>query len=105
MIRGVTTVVVLLLSVAVVRADVTVTMTSAVEMEGIPPIAQPPRIVMRIKESIMTIDVEGMGQTISAQVVHAERRLDVSLKPARRTQTILGRRCESSTFVITGHPS
>lgn len=105
MIRAVTTVVAFLLSTAVVRADITVTMTSAVEMEGIPPIDRPPRIVMRIKENSMTIDVEVMDQRISAQVVHAERRLNVSLKPARRTQRILGRRCEASTFVIAGHPS
>jgi hypothetical protein len=61
--------------------------------------------VMRIKENSVTIDVEVMGQTISAPIVHAERRLSVSLKSARRTQTILGRRCEASTFVIAGHPS
>jgi hypothetical protein len=85
-------------------AIVTITMSSSVEMEGIPP-GPPSRIVMKISGNDLTVDVDVTGQVMSTVARKVARPLDVTLTPSGRRQTILGQRCEEDHFIITGRQS
>ena len=85
------------------RATV-LTMNSSVEMEGVP--SRPPsRIIVKISGGSIHVDVETMGQVISAESLPRAVPLEVSLAPAGRTQAILGRECEAFNFIIPGRSS
>jgi hypothetical protein len=92
------------MNLAALAAIVTISMSSSVEMEGIPP-GPPSRIVMKISGNDLTVDVDVMGRVISTVARKVARPLDVALRPNGRRQTILGQRCEEEHFIVTGRQS
>ena len=87
-----------------VAAALVITMSSSVDMEGLR-VTRPARITLMADGRNLTVDVETMGQVVSAIIVRRPSTLRVVVHWTGNREKVLGKTCREATFTVIGRGS